>query len=159
MPEPAQQSISHDQFLLIAANLLHRALLAPARTEAKQFYRQLAEGRTLALTSVEMEDKSTAQFGVSLDQSEFRGRLNYGAFRASVETLVANLAAHLKEEKEVTVFGAEEGRAAMIFGVTAVTVEEGENNVMVLGAEVGDQATVLQLMYLDPAQFEQRSAG
>jgi len=48
----------------------------------------------------------------------------------------------------------------MIFGITAVTLEDGERNVMVLAADLckeGD-ATLLQLMYLDPMQFAAASA-
>ena len=43
----------------------------------------------------------------------------------------------------------------MIFGVTAVTVENNQPNVMVLGANTADNqaAVMLRLAYLDPDQF------
>ncbi|MEZ5567967.1 MAG: hypothetical protein R3E54_06465 [Halioglobus sp.] len=153
--------MSHEQFLLVAANLLHRALVAPARTRCKQVYRELAQGRVLALSTVELEDKSTARFGLSLDTSEFRGRINFGAFRASLETLIANIAAHLKAEKPVTVFNADERPDSLIFGITGATLEDQQPNVLVLGCEpqADGEVTVLRLMYLDPAQFEARAAG
>ena len=43
----------------------------------------------------------------------------------------------------------------MIFGVTAVTLEDDTPNVMVMGAELGGKPgeAMLSLMYLDPSQF------
>ncbi len=154
-------SMPHDRFLLIAANLLQRALLEPTRTAAKRLYRELAEGRTLALTSVELEDGSTARFAVALDASEFRGRLNFGAFRASLETLIANIAAHLKAEKPVTVFTEAEREDVLLFGITGATLEGDQANVLMLGSEphVNGEVTVVRLMYLDPLQFQERAAG
>ena len=52
------QSISQDKFLLICTNLLHRAFIEAARTDAKKVYRVLVEGQRIYLTTVEMENKS-----------------------------------------------------------------------------------------------------
>lgn len=149
------QSLSQDKFLLVAINLLHRAFVDAPRTEAKKLFRQISEGKLVQLTTVQMEDKSNAPFLLSLDHSEFTGKLNYGAFRASLVTLINNISGHLKEEKTVSVFNAQDSDSAMIFGVSAVTVEEDKPNVMVLSADTAGQggATTLALMYLDPAQF------
>lgn len=148
------QTLSPQKFLILAANLLHRALVAPGRTEAKQLYRRIEEGERTALASVRMEDESTAAFGLSLDHSEFRGKLNYGAFRASLNALLANIGGVIQEDKAVRVFTAQDGGESMIFGVPAVTVEQGRTNVLVLCADTGGGATELRLMYLDPLQFE-----
>ena len=154
------QSIPREKFLLVAVNLLHRAFIEAARTDAKNVYRTITDGRAIHLTTVQMEDKSTARFSVALDHSEFQGRLNYGAFRASLVNLIGQLTQALREEKELTVFEAGDGDNTMIFGVTAVTVEDGKPNVMVLGAEPGDPGgdTVLRLLYLDPGQFADQQA-
>ena len=95
------------------------------------------------------------RFDVSLDHTEFRGALNYGAFRASVMLLVSNLAQALREDRKITVFSAENDPNVMIFGITAMTYEKNEPSVMVLGADSGrDQpSVVLRLMYLDHSQF------
>lgn len=148
-------SISRDKFLVLAANLLHRALIEPARTEAKRVYRALAAGETVHLSTVQMENDSRAAFHLSLAHGEFCGSLNYSAFRASVAALIGNIARAVREEKELKVFNALNGGSAMIFGITAVTQVAGERNVMVLAADLRDdgEATVLQLMYLDPTQF------
>jgi len=159
MAQQRTQPITQDKFLLIAVKLLHRALVEPARTTCKRGFRELCEGRRLPLSRVSMPDGSTARFVLVMDYSEFRGRLNFGAFRASLETLLNNLAAVLKAGGKVPLFNAEHPDA-MIFGITAVTVEDEQPNVMVLGTEPDDGGTmVLKLMYLDPAQFREGAAG
>ena len=156
------QSIPREKFLLMSANILHKAFIESARTDAKNVYKEISGGSAVHLTTVQMEDKSTVRFDLSLDQTEFKGKLNYGAFRASLATLIGNISQALGDEKEVPVFGGNGGSGSMIFGVTAVTVEQDELNVMVLAADPGGRggATMLRLMYLDPQQFaEQQATG
>ena len=102
-----------------------------------------------------MEDGSTSRFGIRLDQSEYRGKLNYGAFRASLATLINNIGQALKDQREVNVFNAQDNPDTLLFGVTSVTLEDDIPNVMVLGAELGSRTgeSTLNLMYLDPSQF------
>jgi hypothetical protein len=156
----ASHSLSQNQFVLVAANLIHRFLIEPGRVDAKKRFRDLEGGQLLALQTVEMEDKSRAQFGLSLDHSEYRGKLNYSAFRSSLEILLVNLSEALKAEKDVASFDSQEDGAAKIFAVTGPTVDAEQVNVLVLGMEPDStgQATVLKLMYLDPAQFEESPA-
>jgi hypothetical protein len=149
------QSIPSDQFLLMSVNLLHKAFLEASRTDAKNLYKALAEGTLVRLTTVQMEDKSTLGVNLSLDHSEFRGKLNFGAFRASVGALIGKVGQTLKEEQDYPMFGGDEEGGAMIFGITGLTVEEQQPNVMVLASQTlgSDASVTLKLMYLDPSQF------
>jgi hypothetical protein len=155
------QSIAQEKFLLVAVNLLQQSLVEAMRTDAKQRYNLLYSGNTIPLATVRMEDNSAAAFQLSLSHSEFQGRLNFGAFRASVGALLRNIARALREQKEIKVFNALNGGGAMIFGITAVTLESGQTNVMVLAADSRKDggATSLQLMYLDPTQFATPAAS
>jgi len=149
------QTIPREKFLIMATNLLHRTLLDVPRTRAKNVFKEMGKGQVFHLTTVEMEDKSTVRFDVTLDHSEFRGKINFSAFRSSLALLVGNLVQSLEDNRDITVFSAENDSNVMIFGVTAVT-REGENiNVMVLGADASDgqPSILLRLMYLDHSQF------
>ena len=153
------QSIPQDKFLRMAVNLLHKTFVESARTDAKNAFREIADGRAAHLTTVRMEDGSTSRFNLRFDHSEYRGKLNYGAFRASLATLIGNISQALQDEREINVFNANADPNTMIFGVTAVTVEEDTPNVMVLGAELGNRAgeSTLSLLYLDPSQFVEQT--
>ncbi|MEH6518964.1 MAG: hypothetical protein V7742_19980 [Halioglobus sp.] len=156
MAQTQTQDMPQETFLTMSANLLHKAFIESARTDAKNLYKQISEGQRVALTQVQMEDKSTVRFDLSLEHSEYRGSLNYSGFRASLATLVGNLVTALQKEEKIPVFNAEHDSNVMMFGVTAVTVENEQPSVMVLGADSsGTEANiVLRLMYIDPAQFE-----
>ncbi len=155
MAKTTTQSLPRDQFLTIAVNLLHKVFIESGRTDAKNLYRALAEGKRVALTTLKLENGSGVRVDLTLDHSEFAGALNYGAFRASLRTLLANMAQALQEEKDIQTFSAQGGENQTIFGVTGVTVEEGIPAVMVLATQSNDSQPVvqLQLMYLDHTQF------
>jgi len=101
------------------------------------------------------------RFDVQLDDSEFVGNLNFGAFKTSLALLISNLSEALQAEKNIPVFTAQDSPEMLMFGVTAVTYEDSQPNVMVLGSDSGtEQATVqLKLMYLDPVQFAEAAPG
>ena len=155
MAQLQNQSLPRDKFLLMSVNLLHKAFIESARTDAKSLYRALAEGRRVRLSNVQMEDKSTLAVNLALDHSEYCGKLNFGAFRASLGALIGNVGQTLQDAKDYPVFNGDSDAGEMIFGITAVTVEDEQPNVLVLGTKTeGDDASVtLRLMYLDPAQF------
>ena len=155
MSQIESQSVPQEKFLLMSINLLHKALVEPTRTEAKKMFRALQEDRAIPLAAVQMDDKSTARFALSLDHSEFRGRLNFRSFRGSLVALIGNISTAIADQRELSVFDSQQGDKTMMFGITAATVEHGETNVMVLGAGPGgsQDVTQLHLMYLDTAQF------
>ena len=159
MAQNPTKSIPRDQFLTIAVNLLYKAFLENRRTEAKNVFRDLATGRSVHLTNVVMEDKSQVRFDVALDHSEFRGKLNFGAFRSSLAMLVAQLSDALRAGKDIKVFSEQNNPDNVVFGLSAATEEEGGVNVMVLGADsnAARGSIELRLQYLDPAQFAQES--
>lgn len=161
MAQSAQHSIPRDKFLLIAVNLLHRQFIEAPRTEAKRLYGDLFEGRVLPLTRVRMEDDSIVDFGLELDHSEYEGKLNFGAWRGSLSILLENLSRALQQQQEVRVFAMEQRPESVLFGVTGVSVEKGQPNVMVLGADVADKpgSVLLRLMYLDHSQFVEQDAA
>ncbi len=155
MLQSQTQSIPRDKFLTIAANLLHKGLLEVSRTEAKSIYKDIEKGLPAYLATVQMEDESTVNFKVTLDHSEFKGRINFGAFRASLALLVSNLGRALNDKQEIATFSAQNDQSSMIFGVTAITQEDNTANIMVLGADTANsQASVIfRLMYIDDSQF------
>lgn len=155
MAQTESQSIPREQFLTMAVNLLHRALIENTRTESKKIFREISEGKGIVLSNVQMEDKSTVRFDLSLDHTEYAGKLNYGAFRSNLATLLSNLASALNEKRDINTFGAQGDSSNMIFGVTGVTVEREVPAIMVLSSKVSSReaAVMLRLMYLDHQQF------
>lgn len=155
------KSIPTDQFLTMAINLLHKAFIEQNRTEAKKLFKTVADGKGVALTNVQMEDKSVVRFDVSLDHSEYQGTLNFGAFRASLSVTLANLVKALKDGHKISTFSAEGNENNMIFGITGVTMEDEIPAVMVVSAQMSERgaAVMLRPMYLNYEQFLESQKG
>jgi hypothetical protein len=151
------KSIPAEQFLTMAINLLHKAFIEQNRTEAKNLFKTVSEGKIVPLTNVQMEDKSVVRFDVSLDHSEYRGKLNFGAFRASLSITLANLVKAMQEGQKINTYTAEHNENSMIFGITGVTMENDTPAVMVISTQVSDRgaAVMLRPMYLNYEQFLQ----
>ena len=155
MAQIQKQSLSQEQFLTIAINLVNRALLEPSRTQAKHLFKELSLGKALPLSEVRMEDESLVRFDLALDHSEHVGKLGFGSFRGSVALLLSNMARALQEKKPIQALSAEHNPELRMFGITAVTIDEDQPNVMVLGSDTSSASAHVQLklMYLEPGQF------
>ena len=155
MATTQSHSIPRDQFLTMAINLLHRAFIEANRTDAKNLYKSVADGKVVPLTRVEMEDKSVVRFDVALNHSDYDGSLNFGAFKTSLATLLSNLVNAMQEGNEIPSFTAQGDDKSQIIGITGVTVEKDTPSVMVLSVVTSDQeaAVLLRPMYLDYQQF------
>ncbi|WP_439107490.1 hypothetical protein [Congregibacter sp.] len=152
-----RKSLPTDKFLTVAVNLLHKALIEPSRTEAKSLYRDLEEQKVVALTNLRMEDGSMVRFDLSLNHEHYQGRLNFTSFRTGLTMLLAGIADAVKDPQSLRSYANETNEGSVMFGITALTSEDGKPSVMVLGADSGRGGpnVELQLMYLDPSQFEQ----
>lgn len=161
MATSQSQSIPRDRFLTMAINLLHRAFIEANRTEAKKLFNAVAEGKAIALTKVEMEDKSVVRFDLSLDHSEYAGTLNFSAFKTSLATLLSNMVNALQEGKEIPSFNSRDEEQNQIIGITGVTIEKDVPAVMVLSVKPSDReaAIMLRPMYLDYQQFLRSQQG
>lgn len=153
--------MENDKFLTVAVNLLHRALIEKHRAEAKALFRQLLEGRAVGLTRLQMEDRSQIPVTLSLDVTEHDGRLTFGAFRASLGLLVANIVEAIKHPETLQTYTAQSDPGLVLFGVPAIAYDHGHVSVLALGARSSSDHPQLdlRLMYLPPDQFLDRPAG
>ena len=152
-----EKSLSTVKFLTIAVNLLNTAFLESTRTEAKKLFRQLLEGQVAPITHLEMEDKSVVRVDLALNRQCYPGNLSFSSFRTSLTLLLANAAETLKSPQELRTFRNEQDpKNSVLFGVTAVVIDGDVTSVLALGAETGRGGPniLLQLSYLDPAQFQ-----
>ncbi|MCZ6828939.1 MAG: hypothetical protein O7F73_05025 [Gammaproteobacteria bacterium] len=155
MSKYQQHSLSRDKFLTVANNVIYKSLLEAQRTNAKNIYRAVNEGKRVALMNIRMDEESEARFDLTLDHSEFRGKLNFGAFRASVQALVGSVSELLQGEKKITTF-TDKDSGNVLFGVPGFTQEGEHFNALMLVVDVAVAGTVLlRLQYMNPDQFGQ----
>lgn len=151
----------------IAVNLLNQNLLEAERTQAKRVFRELEAGRSVGLTNLRMEDGGVVRFDIELDATEFRGSLNFSAFRDGIQALLARLVEELRLDGPLPYFvpldatGSRPDGALRLFAAGGFTVHEGTVNALLLGAEPDgvEPVATLKLVYVDPDQFAQESAS
>ncbi|WP_415242585.1 hypothetical protein [Zhongshania sp.] len=139
--------------LAIAANLFKTCLLDAGRTEAKRYFKELESGRELYLTEMTMTDKSTIRVRLQLMLQEFRGQMNFSAFKLQLQMLCAELVKVIPAESEPIVMSDDSGRQLM-FNIPAISNIDGDFNVLLLGADLRrNDELILQLMFIDPEQY------
>ncbi len=161
MSKYQQHTLSRDKFLTVANNVIYKSLLEAQRANAKNIYRAVSDGKRVALMTIRMDEESESRFDLTLDHSEFRGKLNFGAFRSSVQALVGSVSEVLQSEKKITTF-TDENSGNVLFGVPGFTQEGEHFNALMLVVDVGVAGSVLlRLQYMNPDQFVQtpRPAG
>jgi hypothetical protein len=153
MSKYQQHSLDRGTFLTVASNVLFKSLLEAERASAKNIYRAISDGKRVALMTIRMDEDSESRFDVSLDHSEYRGKLNFGAFRTSVQALVGSVSELMQSEKNITTFS-DESTGNVLFGVPGFTQEGEHLNALMLAVDVTVAGTVLlRLQYMDPDQF------
>lgn len=151
----------------IAVNLLNQTLLEAERTQAKRVFRELEAGRRVGLTNLRMEDGGVVRFDIELDATEFRGSLNFSAFRDGIQALLARLVEELRLDGPLPYFvpldntGSRPDGSLRLFGAGGFTVHDEVVNALLLGAEpdAREPVVTLKLVYIDPEQFAQASAA
>lgn len=162
------QSISQDQLLAIASNILDKAFFDSSRVLAKRRYQALEKGDKVFLINVAMEDRSELAVDVRLDRAELRNKLNFGAFRDVLAQLLGATARRLKEKQSLPVFSnADNGRWAYLIPALYRGEEKrgaDDSNVrddmLILGLDARRPGKLtLELMFIDPAQFQTQTTS
>jgi hypothetical protein len=146
-------SMPPDRFLTVSGNVLHKALIEAQRADAKRVFREICDGKRVALLNVKMDDDTEVRFDLSMDHSQFRGdRLNFRDFRSSVTSLLGAIGKAIEDKATVPMF-TEEGGGTMLMGVPGLTDDTGQTNLMMLAADVRQAGCVhLKLQYMEPGQ-------
>lgn len=153
------QSISQDQLLAIAANLLDKAFFDSSRVLAKRRYQALEKGTQIFLINVSMEDRSELAVDLRLDRAELQSKLNFSAFRDVVAHLLGAISQLIKEKQHPPVFSSEtDGR--WMYLIPAVYRGDVRDEMLILGLDTRVRGKLtLELMFIDPTQFQPQAAS
>lgn len=153
MSSIAEHTVSNERFLTMSCNLLAKTFFESSRTEAKSYYRSVSEGKRLALSKVVMDDESTVDVFVTLNCSEYCGRMSFSHFRDHLRLLLQRFAEALKQGEELEVLQ-EEGGHTSVFKMPVLHAAGEQVNAMIMGwaTPLAGQLE-LRLLYLDPEQF------
>lgn len=143
--------------MVMASALLKTRIVDSQRVVGKQYFRELEKGKPVLLSDVKLEDGSTVRFSVSMNTEEYRGQLNFSAFRNQLIMLIDTYAKFLKTEQEPRVMSDDSESQHVIF-VPVISQMQGVLNALVMAFEQRKDGEIrLQLMFVDPEQFVAKS--
>ena len=152
MAQFQNHSIEPAKLLTAAVNILHQHFFVANRADAKRLYNEISEGKIVPVTRVKMDDDSELRIDITLDRSEYTGKLNFGIFKQILNGQLALVADRLKNNGDLKLFSDQSGN--MIFHIPAIVEAEDSLNVMVLGIDkLQPGVLVLKPQFLDPQQF------
>ncbi len=144
------------RFLTASANLLHAAFIRASRAQSKRHFARIQGGNALDLATLRSEGKGEVLFRVTLDHTEFRGKIGFPVFRRAVELLLGRIGERLRLKMDIPVYASEQ-TGQILFSIPALFEDGGQVNVMMLGVDAPQAGiTTLKLQFLDPEQFRQK---
>ncbi|MCB1662595.1 MAG: hypothetical protein H6995_07215 [Pseudomonadales bacterium] len=156
MTSKASVSLKPEQLLSISAQALYKTFFETARDQSKQIFKELEKGKTCSLYVMKIANGQEIQGKLSLDKTEFVGKINYSAFRAALEVMVKRIADKINKKEDLNIF-TNEDNGELVFHIPGFVENDGQVNILVLGV-VQQAAGVIgqKLMFLDPTQFAKK---
>ena len=156
MTSKASVSLKPEQLLSISAQALYKTFFETARDQSKQIFKELEKGKTCSLYVMKIANGQEIQGKLSLDKTEFVGKINYSAFRAALEVMVKRIADKINKKEDLNIF-TNEDNGELVFHIPGFVENDGQVNILVLGV-VQQAAGVIgqKLMFLDPNQFAKK---
>lgn len=146
-------NIETPALMLLASSLIKQCIIDGQRSDGKRFFRALEAGKAVLLNDVKLEDGSVLRVSLDMNYDEFRGQLNFSAFRNQLIMLVDSYARFLKTGNAPRVMSDQEGQEHVIF-VPVISETKGQMNALVLGVDQRQAGNVrFRLMFVDPDQF------
>ena len=156
MTSKASVSLKPEQLLSISAQALYKTFFETARDQSKQIFKELEKGKTCSLYVMKIANGQEIQGKLSLDKTEFVGKINYSAFRAALEVMVKRIADKINKKEDLNIF-TNEDNGEMVFHIPGFVENDGQVNILVLGVMQQAPGVIGQkLMFLDPTQFTKK---
>ena len=154
-------SIEIDLVKLLSAihSNINQRILMVSKPVAKNFFRELADGKSLPFMEINSPEMGDVSCDLALDHSQFIGTLNFRQFRNALASHMHRVTTTLQEKEELSVFTNEESDD-IIFYLPGIIEDGGTMNVLVTGIEQRKAGHMtVRLMFLDPTKLSLHSKG
>lgn len=147
-------SIDINRFLTISVNMLDSYFFKSTKEKARKLYKELERGEVIKAASLNFEGNkdSRVSINLSLDHSEYRGRLTFHLFRMALDMMLKNIAGRVQRKEDLNIFTSEE-TGEVLFHLPGLVDDRGRLNVLVMGIVPGKRNATVKLQFLDPEQF------
>lgn len=142
------------RILMAVTENLNRFFYENSRDESKKLYQYLEEGKQMPFMKIDAGDAGEVFLELSMDRSEYVGKLNFGQFRKNLAMMMLGIKNKVEAEEEIRHLSSETGD--MLFNIPGIVKNKDIVNVMVCALRPLAPGLInLQLMFLNPEQFDQ----
>jgi hypothetical protein len=146
------------QFLAAFNENLNNRFYAQSRAEAKILYQQLVDGESEPFMHIGVADTGEVICNLSLDYSEYVGKISFSKFRKALAMMMLNIKRRLESDQGFNPLVSESGE--MLFNVPGVLQGADATNVIVCSfSATGPGRASIRLMYLNPESYVQAAAA
>ncbi|TQV74523.1 hypothetical protein FKG94_16030 [Exilibacterium tricleocarpae] len=148
----------------LGCGVLNQMFLKQPKDKAKLAFKNLKNGKSIKLGTLNLQRKKkdteevVGQIDVAvslkLDRREFRGPVNFPSFQAAVQALLLRLTEHLRAKKDLNLLTDPHG-AALIHVPGVIKIDDNYNVLVMVVQPEGHNAIAINLMFIDPDQYEQ----
>ena len=151
--------ISLPQMLDLIGGVIGSVLISSEKEKSKSLFKDLKQGKQLELGKITYAEKLTMNIQLTLDYSEFAGPgFNYDVFKSALAALLNKLGTTLKAKQEIKLMGSDTG--VQLVAIPGVVFTNEQGNVLMLALDfTKKEHVVVQLMFMDPAQFLKTEEG
>ena len=154
MAETSSHTLKNKEVVAVICNMMKMVFFDNTRVNAKRTFRDAEEGKTLRLPALKMQDQSEVPIRLKMDVSKFNGSLSFSYFRNHLGALLNRIAQQM-EKDEVPILVAED-RQQRIVNLPVGHEANGQVNVMAVGFNSGKDGLQINLMFLEPSQFQRK---
>ena len=152
--EQAQASLKVEQLVALSANTLHQLFFEAKSDLAKSRFKQLNKSKSAILGNLELNGGVQVSLRLSLESSDYVGKLNYQAFRKFVEGYLRLVQEKLDKNLKIPLRNDQTGQR-YLFELPVPIMEGNTLNVLMIGISTAvDGELELQLMFMEPDQFK-----
>lgn len=145
-------SLQPKKLLTAIVDNLNRHFYAESRDSAKQLFKQISAGKTTPFIKIDLGESGEVFCELSLDSSKHVGSLNFGKFRKGLAMMLLAISRKLEADEPLNVMHSQTGET--LFHIPGFHQCEEGDNVLVCGMQqTAPGMAIIQLMYLDPAQY------
>ena len=146
-------NISPKELLVSIHQNLRARFFDATKTQSKQAFNELNEHKKIPLIEISSPKLGDVVGVLSMDSSDYVGKLNYSAFRDALGSHINRCAEKLKNEEDLNIFTSEE-TGAMLFNIPGIVQVDDHVNILVTGIEQRKAGEIdIKLMFLHPDNF------
>lgn len=143
----------------IAAQILDQLFIKAPREKAKSVFKDIKQGHSFALGSVEIQKVFKPSLALALDYSEFVGPgYNFDIFQAALKGILLRISEKFQQQGDLNILTGEDN--SLLIHLPGFVQQGQQVNAMVMAFDMAKTDIItIRLMFIDPGQYQSQSGS